>query len=142
MQKCLIYDNSLRFSRAFYGILVLVAFLIRNHWLILAVSLLMIIGAFSIKFNIPYQFHALVLRKILKERSEPIPKESGELAFACRMGGSFLLVGFLLLYFGKLVAFAWILILIVALLMLLTSFTGICVASLIYAVFKRSLFKK
>lgn len=137
MQQCLIYDNSLRFSRAIYGILALIAFLLHNHWLVLATALLMVFGAFSIKFNILYQFYALVLRKLLKEKSEPIQKESGELVFACGMGGSFLLAGFLLLYFGKFVSFAWILISIVALLMFLASFAGICVASLMYAVFKK-----
>ena len=36
MQLCLIYDASLRFSRVTYGILGLIAFLIHNHWLVLA----------------------------------------------------------------------------------------------------------
>jgi len=138
MQQCLIYNNSLRFFRATYGILALVAFLIQNHWLVLAISLLMAFGVFSIKFNIPYQFHALILRKLLKERSEPIQRESGELNFVSGMTGSLLFIGFLFLYFGKFVDFAWILILIVALLMLLACFAGICVASLMYAVFKKS----
>jgi len=141
MQQCLIYDNSLKFSRAVYGTLALVAFLIHNHWLVLIVSGLMILGAFSVKLNIPYQFHALVLRKLLKKKAEPIQKESGELSFACGMGGSLLLIGFLLLYFEKFVSFAWSLVLIVALLMFLAGFTGVCVASLMYAVFKK-IFKR
>ena len=141
MQQCLIYDNSLKFSRAVYGTLALVAFLIHNHWLVLIVSGLMIPGAFSVKLNIPYQFHALVLRKLLKKKAGPIQKESGELSFACGMGGSLLLIGFLLLYFEKFVSFAWSLVLIVALLMFLAGFTGVCVASLMYAVFKK-IFKR
>ncbi len=141
MRQCLIYDNSLRFSRATYGILILIAFLIHNHWLVLAVSLLMVLGAFSIKFNIPYQFHALVSRKLLKKREEPIQKVSEELSFACGMGGSLLFIGFLFIYFEKFVDFAWILILIMALLMFLASFVGVCVASLTYVFFKK-IFKK
>jgi len=141
MQQCLIYDNSLKFSRAVYGTLALVAFLIHNHWLVLIVSGLMILGAFSVKLNIPYQFHALVLRKLLKKKAEPIQKVSGELSFAWGMGGSLLLIGFLLLYFEKFVSFAWSLVLIVALLMFLAGFTGVCVASLMYAVFKK-IFKR
>jgi len=141
MQQCLIYDNSLRFFRATGGILVLVAFLIQNYWLVLATSLLMVFGAFSIKLNIPYQFHALVVRKLLKEKSEPIQKESGELSFASGMTGALLLIGFLLLYFENFVGFAWILILIISLLMFLACFAGICVASLMYAVSKK-IFKK
>ena len=141
MQQCSIYDNSLKFSRATYGTLALIAFLIHNHWLVLAVSLLMILGVFSIKLNLPYQFHALVLRRLLKERSEPIQKESGELNFVSGMTGALLFIGFLFLHFGKFVDFAWILILIVALLMFLACFAGVCVASLMYVFFKK-VFKK
>ena len=139
MRQCLIYDKSLRFARAIYGILALIAFLTHNHWLVLAISLLMAFGAFSIKFNIIYQFHALVLRKLLKERTEPIPKESGELNFACGMAASLLFISFLFLYFEKFVDFAWILILITALLMFLASFVGFCVATLMYAFLKKIL---
>ena len=138
MKQCLIYDNSLKFSRATYGILTLVAFLIHNHWLVLATSLLMAFGVFSIKLNIPYQFHALVLRKLLKERSTPIQKESGELNFVSGMTAGLLLIGFLLLYFGKFISFAWIFILIVALLIFLACFVGFCVATLMYAFFKKT----
>ena len=138
MKQCLIYDNSLRFSRALYGTLALIAFLIHNHWLVLITGLLMAFGAFSIKFNIPYQFHALVLRKLPKERVEPIQKESGELVFVSSMGGALFFISFLLLYFEKFVVFTWILILIIALLLLFAFLTGTCVTSLMYAVFKKS----
>jgi len=141
MKQCLIYDNSLRFSRAIYGSLVLIAFLIQNHWLVLATSLLMAFGIFSIKFNIFYQFHALVLKKLLKEKSMPIQKESGELNFVSGMTAGLLFIGFLFLYFGKFVDSAWIFILIIALLIFLACFVGFCVATLMYAFFKK-LFKK
>lgn len=141
MQQCLIYDKSLRFSRAVYGILALIAFLIHNHWLVLATSLLLAFGAFSIKSNILYQFHALVLRKLLKERSEPIQKESGELNFVSGMTGALLFIGFLFLYFGKFVDFAWIFILIMVLLIFLACFVGFCVATLTYVFFKK-IFKR
>lgn len=141
MQQCLIYDKSLRFSRATYGILTLVAFLIQNHWLVLATVILLALGAFSIKLNIPYQFHILIIKKLLKKGSEPIQKESAELNFVSGMTGAILLVGFLFLYFGKFVDFAWILILITSLLIFLACFAGFCVASLTYALFK-NVFKK
>ena len=141
MLQCRIYDSSLKFSRATYGILALIAFLIHNHWLVLATSLLMAFGAFSIKFNIPYQFHALVLRKLLKEKSQPIQKESGELSFVSGMTAGLLFIGFSFLYFGKFVDFAWILILITALLIFLACFVGFCVATLMYAFFKK-IFKR
>jgi len=141
MQQCLIYDNSLRFSRATYGILTLIAFLIHNHWLVLATSLLMAFGIFSIKLNIPYQFHALALRKLLKEKSAPIQKESGELNFVSGMTASLLFIGFLFLYFEKFVNFAWIFILIIDLLIFLACFVGFCVATLMYAFFKK-IFKR
>jgi len=137
MKQCLIYDRSLRFSRAIYGILTLTAFLIHNYWLVLATSLLLAFGAFSIKFNILYQLHTLILRKLLKGRSEPVQKESGELKFVSGMTGALLFIGFLFLYFGKFVDFAWIFILVMALLTFLACFVGFCVATLMYVFFKK-----
>ncbi len=141
MKQCPIYNNSLKFSRAIYGILVLIAFLIHNQWLVLATILLMVFGSFSVKLNIPYQFHALVLRKLLKEQSAPIQKESGELNFVSGMTASLLFIGFLFLYFGKFVNFAWIFILIIAFLIFLACFVGFCVATLMYIFFKK-IFKR
>ena len=141
MKQCLIYDKSLRFSRAIYGILTLIAFIIHNHWLVLATSLLLAFGAFSIKFNILYQLHALVLRKLLKRRLEPIQKELGELNFVSGMTAALLFIGFLFLYFGKFVDFAWIFILVMSLLIFLACFVGFCVATLTYVFFKK-IFKK
>jgi len=137
MKQCSIYDNSLKFSRAIYGILVLVAFFIHNQWLVLLVSILMIFGIFSIKLNIPYQFHALFLRRSTKERSRPIQKESGELNFVAGMTAILLFIGFLFIYFGKFVNFAWIFILIMSFLIFLACFVGFCVATLMYVFFKR-----
>ena len=137
MKQCLIYDNSLKFSKCAIGTLSSIAFLIHNQWLVLATSLLMAFGVFSIKSNVPYQFHALVLGKLLKEKLEPIQKESEELKFVSGTGGTLLFVGFLFLYFGKFVSFAWILILITSLLMFLGCFTNTCVAASMYVFFKR-----
>jgi hypothetical protein len=101
----------------------------------------MAFGIFSIKLNIPYQFHALVLRKLLKEGPAPIQKESGEINFVSGMTAGLLFIGFLLIYFGKFVDFAWIYILIVDLLIFLACFVGFCVATLMYVFFKK-IFKK
>lgn len=137
MQQCLIYNSSLRFSRATYGVLVLIACLIQNQWLVLVVSLLLFLGIFSIKFNIPYQFHSIVLKKLLDKKSNPVQRELEELNFVSGMTGALLFIGFLFLYFGKSVDFAWIFILIVALLIFLACFVGFCVATLIYVFFKK-----
>jgi len=115
-----------------YGILVLLAYLMQNLWLLLVASVLMIVGAISINYNILYQFYSRMLGK-----SETIEKESGESSFVYGLTGMLLLIGFLLLYLGKFVSVAWILILILVFLMLLSGFTGVCVASLMYAVFKK-----
>lgn len=141
MKQCLIYDNSLRFSRATYGALLLIAFFIHSQWLVLVVSLLTIFGAFSLKLNIPYQFHALISKKFTKKRFEPVPKESGELNFVAAATGILLLIGFLFLYFNKFVDIAWIYILIVTLMIFLACFVGFCVATLMY-VFLKSFFHK
>jgi len=138
MQQCLIYNSSLRFSKATYGILALVAFLIQSQWLVLVISILIILEIISINLSIPYQFHILVLRKLLNKTPQPIQKEQGELAFVCGMAGSPLLISFILLYFGKFTGFAWGLVLVIALLLLLSGI-GICVASLTYVIFKKIL---
>jgi len=137
MKQCSIYNNSLKFSRAIYGILVLTAFFIHSQWLVLATSILMAFGIFSIKFNIPYQFYTLVVRRLLKEKLEPVQKESGELNFVAGMTAILLFVGFLFLYFEKFVDFAWIYILIVDFLIFLACFVGFCVATLMYVFFKK-----
>ena len=136
MQQCLINNSSLSFFRAASGVLALVAFLVQSQWLILITALLVASGAFSTQSNALYQFHALVLGKLLKERSEPVPKDSGEFKFTSGFAGGLFLVGFLLLYFGKFTGFAWGLILITSFLMFLACFTGVCIASLMYAGFK------
>ena len=141
MQQCQIYNNSLKFSRAIYGILTLIAFLIHNQWLVLGVCILLALGAFSMKLNIPYQFHVLVLKKLFKKRPAPIQKERGELNFVSGMTGALLFICFLFLYFGKFVDFAWILIALLSLFMFLACLAGICIASLMYAFFKK-IFKR
>lgn len=137
MKQCLIYNNSLRFSRATYGVLLLIAFFIHSQWLVLAVSVLTIFGAFSLKLNLPYQFHVLILKKIFKKKFELMPKESGELNFVAGATGLLLLIGFLFLYFGKFVNFAWIYILVVTMMIFLACFVGFCVATLMYVMLKK-----
>ncbi|TSC95857.1 MAG: hypothetical protein Athens101410_303 [Parcubacteria group bacterium Athens1014_10] len=137
MQQCLIYNNSLRFSRATYGVLLLIAVLIHNQWLVLAVAVLTILGAFSLKLNIPYQFHVLIFKK----KSNPTPKELGELNFVAAATGLLLLVGFALIYFNKFVDFAWVYLLIVDLMIFLACFVGFCVATLMYIFLKNCLAK-
>ncbi|MBU0647264.1 DUF4395 family protein [Patescibacteria group bacterium] len=137
MQQCLIHNDSLRLSRATYGIVILIACLIQNQWLVLMVSLLLILGVFSIKFNIPYQ---LLLLFFKKDKSKLIQRELEELNFVSGMTGILLFIGFLFLYFGKFVDFVWMYILIIALLIFLACFVGFCIATLIYVFFKK-LFK-
>lgn len=141
MGQCLIYDKSLRFSRAVYGFLTLISFFIQNQWLILAVCFMLAMGAVTIKLNLPYQFHLLVLRRLNKHVSEPIQKEVAELNFVSGMTGVFLLAGFLLIHYDKFVNLGWALILITSLLIFLACFAGFCVASLTYAFYKK-IFKK
>jgi hypothetical protein len=138
--QCLIHDNSLRFSRATYGVLTLISVIIHNPWLILIVSLLIILGAFSLKLNLPYQFHVLVIKRMASNKTEPILKDKGEINFVAGMTGILLLIGFLLIYLGKFVNFAWIYILVVDMLIFLACFVGFCVATLMYIFFKK-LFK-
>jgi hypothetical protein len=138
MNTCSVYDKSLRFSRAVYGALTVIAFLLHNEWLLLSVCVLMAMGTFSLKLNVFYELHRLFSGKI---KSAPIQKESGELSFVSGMTAVLLFIGFLLIHFQIFVDFAWIYILIVALLIFLACFVGLCLATLIYVLF-RKIFKR
>ncbi len=138
MRQCLIYNGSLKFSRATYGVLLLVAILIHSQWLVLAVAILTILGAVSLKLNIPYQFHVLIFKK----NSAPIHKELGELNFVAGATGLLLFVGFGFLYFNKFVDAAWVYLLIVDMMIFLACFVGFCVATLMYVFFKKLFSKK
>jgi len=140
MTKCLVNESSLRFSRLVYGSLALTAFLIHNYWLVLIAGIFMILGGFSVKLNFPYRLY-FIINKSIKKDLKLKEKESGELSFACGMGGVVLLFSFFLLYFEIFMNFAWVLILVMAILMFLASFVGICTASLIYVFFKKLLKK-
>ncbi|MDD4901881.1 MAG: DUF4395 family protein [Patescibacteria group bacterium] len=141
MNTCSIYDKSLRFSRAVYGGLTVVAFLIHGEWLLLLVCVLMALGTFSLKLNLFYQLHYLVFVKMGKKSSAPIQKESGELSFVSGMTAMLLFIGFLLIHFNIYADFAWIYILVVAFLIFLACFVGLCLATLMYVFFKK-IFKK
>lgn len=137
MNQCLIYDSSMKFSRAAYGVLALVAFLIQSYWLVLVISIFVFIGVFSVKLNIAYQFHALIIKKLLRESSQPVQREIGELKFVSAVIGVLLFVDFLVLYYGKFAGLAWTVVLVISLLYFLACFAGICIASLMYAFFKK-----
>ncbi|MFA6896683.1 MAG: DUF4395 family protein [Patescibacteria group bacterium] len=141
MQQCSIYDRSLKFSRFIYGVIVLIAFFIHSKWLVLAVGVLTILGAFSLKLNIPYQIHVFVEKNVLKKKVRPLQKESGELSFVSGMTGLLLLIGFLLLQFTKYTSFAWIYILVVTLMIFVACLVGFCVATLMYILLKNFLLK-
>jgi hypothetical protein len=138
MQQCVIYNNSsLNFFRAVSGFLAMLAFLIHNNWLVLVTGLLFLFGAFSMRFNFLYQFHNSVSGKLLKQEFTPIQKDSGELKFVYGFTAILFLISFLFLYLEKFVSFAWGLDLTVSFLTLLASFANICLASLMYAMFKK-----
>ena len=142
MQQCQIYNNSsLNFFRATCGFLALLAFLLQNGWLVLLTSILFLLGVFSMKLNILYQFHKLFLGKVLKQENAPIEKDEGELKFVYSFTGILFLISFLFIYFGKFVNYAWGLDLLVSFLTLLASFANLCLASLMYVTFKKA-FKK
>jgi hypothetical protein len=142
MSQCSIYDNrSLNFFRATCGFLALIAFLIQNEWLVLITSILVILGIFSMRFNFLYQFHSLISKKILKQNSIPVQKDSGELKFVYGFTGILFLIAFLFIHFGKFTDIGWGINLLTSFLTILASFTNICLAALMYVVFKR-IFKK
>jgi hypothetical protein len=141
MQQCLIHDNSLRFSRAVYGVLLIVAYYFRSEWLLLAVTVLTILGAFTLKLNIPYQLHSYVKKLIHKEAHVPTQRDLGEINFVAGATGVLLAIGYLFLYFNKYQDFAWIYVLVVAFMIFLACFVGFCIATLMYVFFRKLLDK-
>ncbi|MDD4901168.1 MAG: DUF4395 family protein [Patescibacteria group bacterium] len=137
MRQCLIYNKSLKFSRAIYGILLFIAVLLHSQWLVLVVAILTILGAFSLKLNPFYQLHILLYKK----KGAPASKELGELNFVAAATGILLLIGFAFLYYNKFVDFAWIYLLVVDLMIFLACFVGFCVATLMYVFFRKIFLK-
>ena len=137
MKQCLIYDKSLRFARATYGILVLISFFWRLDWLVLLVGILSIVGAFSFKLNLPYVLHHAIINKLMKRNPAPVQKESGELKFVATATGLLLIVGYILVNWTSHTNAGWIYILIVDFLIFLACFVGFCVATLMYIAIKK-----
>lgn len=138
MQQCLIYNSrALNFFRATCGFLALLAFLIQNMWLVLITGLLFLFGVFSMKFNFLYQSYDLVSNKLLKQQTSPIEKDPGELRFVYAFTAALFLISFFMLYYGKYTNVAWGLDLLVSFLTLLASFANLCLASLMYILFKK-----
>jgi len=142
MNQCVIYNNSsLNFFRAVCGFLALAGFLFQNIWLVLIPGLLFLFGAFSMRFNFLYQFYNSFSNNVLKKAPAPIQKDSGELKFVYGFTATMFLASFVLLYLGKFVNIAWGLDLIVSFLTLLASFANLCLASLMYVLFKKFFYK-
>lgn len=142
MQQCAIYDNrSLNFFRATCGFLALAGFLFQNIWLVLITGLLFLFGVFSMKLNFLYQIYGLFSKKMLNQQIEPIEKDPGEIKFVYGFTALMFFISFALLYTQKFVPFAWGLDLLVSFLTLLASFANICVAALMYTIFKKMFVK-
>jgi hypothetical protein len=137
MYQCSIYDRSLRFSRAIYGVLVLIGFLTRDHRYVFVVIIMLALGTISVKLNIPYDLHYLFVKYVLRKRFPAIQKESTELRYVSAMTGILLLIGFLCIYYDRFVTFGWIWLLVMSLFLFLACFAGFCVATLSYAIFKK-----
>jgi hypothetical protein len=142
MQTCQIYNNSsLNFFRAVCGFLPLIAFLIHNNRLVLITSILFILGAVSMKLNFIYQLHNFFIRKALNQKSEPIEKDPGEIKFVYSFTGLMFLISFLMIYFNIYADIGWGIDLLVSFLTLLASFANLCLAALIYVIFKKTFSK-
>ena len=142
MQQCAIYDSrALNFFRAVCGFLALFAFLSQNIWLILVTALLFLFGMFSMKFNFLYQFYGLFLKKAFNQKNDPIEKDPGEIKFVYAFTAAMFLFSFFLLYYNKFTTFAWGLDLLVSFLTLLASFANVCLAALMYVIFKKIFIK-
>ena len=143
MTQCAIYDSrSLNFFRAICGLLALLAFLTQNIWLVLITALLFFFGMFSVKLNFLYQFYIIFSNKMLKQEIMVVEKDPGEIRFVYGFTAFCFFISFLFLYFDKFTAFAWGLDLLVSFLTLLASFANICLAALMYVIFKKIFIKK
>ncbi len=93
------------------------------------------LGAIDIKLNVPYNLNLFFTKYVFRKSFVPIKKDSSELNFVSGLTGAFLLIGFLCVYFNKFVAFGWIWLMLMSLLLFLACFAGFCIATLSYAVF-------
>lgn len=89
------------------------------------------------KLNFIYQIFNVFSNKMMKQKIVPIEKDPGELRFVYAFTATMFLISFLLLYFNKFTTFAWGLDLLVSFLTLLASFANVCLAALMYIMFKK-----
>ena len=138
------YESSLRFARTIYGLLALIAFATHNSWILIFNAILMTVGViYPNKSNGVYQLHRFFLRPSFKDKAKPILRGTDELRFACIFGSICLLGAFILIRLGIFIDIAWIFVLILSLVMLLSGIAGICAATLIYVfLIKRFLLKR
>ncbi len=133
-QQCAIYDSkALNFFRACCGFLALAAFLLQNMWLVLLTAILFFLGVFSMKLNFLYQIY----KKFPQQKKETVEKDPGEIKFVYGFTAIMFFISFFMLYFDKFPAFGWGLDLLVSFLTLLASFANICLAALMYVIFKK-----
>jgi hypothetical protein len=138
--QCAIYDSkALNFFRATCGFLALFAYLIQNQWLVLLTGLLFLFGVFSMKFNFLYQLHKIISRNVLNQKPATVQKDPGEIKFVYGFTALLFLISFVLLYLNKFTTIAWGLDLVVSFLTLLASFANICLAAIMYVIFKKML---
>ncbi|KPJ55839.1 hypothetical protein AMJ49_06245 [Parcubacteria bacterium DG_74_2] len=136
MKTIPVYESSMRFARTVYGLLALIGFLTHNVWVILFCATLMTIGViYPMKSNAVYEFHRVALRPLFKDKAKPILRGKDEMRFACVLGTVFLLGALCLIYLGMFIEIAWISVLFLSSLMLLSGFSGVCAATLFYVFF-------
>lgn len=141
MLQCEIHDDSLKFSRAVYATLVLIAVLMHLPWLVLAVAIMTLLGAISFNLNVFYQFHLILIKRWLEHKSAPVKKESAELKFVAGMTAILLFIGYFWVMSGQAVDAAWIYLLIVDLLIFMACLVGFCVATMMYILIKKLFIK-
>lgn len=93
------------------------------------------------KLNFIYQLHSFFSSKVMNQKSAPIEKDAGEIKFVYSFTGIMFLISFFLIYYGILANVGWGLDLLVSFLTLLASFANLCLASLIYILFKKTFSK-
>ena len=128
--NCFAYNSSLRFSRFFWGFFVLMAFLFQSPGLVFILGVF-VAAATSLKHNVAYHYHCLSLRNRFQLSDKPSVKDAKGLFRAWAIEASLLLVPSLLFVLKKYLDFAWSLVLLDSLLLLLTALIGFDFRSLI-----------
>jgi hypothetical protein len=124
--------TALKINQFFVILLSLTAFLFEAPLIALCLGLIMLVGAFNPKLSLFQQLYHRVIKPLGYIKPEVVHEESNPHLFAQAMGGSVLIISYILIVIFDLILTGWGLTLLVAILAMTNLVLGFCAGCFIY----------